>query len=77
MRTPLPTAINTADEARAFLSALHTNRELFHPDDNANTIVWMFAPTPTPEECDLLNTLMFHCATVPGFDVYEYCCTLL
>lgn len=35
MRTILPTEITTVEQAKAFLQALHSNGEAYHPEDNA------------------------------------------
>ncbi len=58
MRTHLPEAITSVEEAKAFLQALCTNNEAFHPEDDAHDIVWGSCPHATEEECDLLNKLM-------------------
>ena len=34
MRTELPTEIKTIEDAKQFLSSLHSNGEAYHPDDN-------------------------------------------
>lgn len=38
MKTTLPASITTVDEAKAFLRALHSNGEAFHPDDDAHEV---------------------------------------
>jgi len=73
MKTNLPEAITTIAEAKAFLRELHTNREIYHPEDDAHTIVsWDGMPddeaVPTPEQCDQLNKLMEDIYNLPGND---------
>lgn len=62
MKTVLPDKISTIEEAKAFLTELHKNKEDFHPEDDAHTIVWgeiaKQDDEPTPAECDQLNKLM-------------------
>ena len=50
MKTHLPTSIKTIPEARDFLTALYTNGESFHPEDDAHTIEWDLCEAPTPAE---------------------------
>lgn len=40
MKTTLPTAINTIEEAKTFLTELNTNGEAYHPEDDAHDIIW-------------------------------------
>lgn len=58
MKTQLPEAINTIDEAKQFLTALRNNNESYCPEDDAREIVWETCEAPTPEECKKLNKLM-------------------
>lgn len=61
MKTTLPEAITTQEQAEEFLTALWENNEVFHPEDNAHQVVWDTIPEgdrPTPSECDQLNKLM-------------------
>lgn len=57
MKTILPAAIDTVEEAKNFLHSLHSNGESFHPEDDAHDILW-YSADPTEEECDQLNKLM-------------------
>lgn len=68
MKTILPVAITTPEEAKAFLTALSDNGEVFHPEDDAHDIVWNVCPAPTTEEADLLNKLMNDIYNLPGND---------
>lgn len=71
MKTKLPDAINTIDEAKQFLTDLHNNGEAFHPEDNAHDIIWNgmnVSNVPTPAECDQLNKLMNDIYNLPGND---------
>ncbi len=58
MKTKLPVAITTVDEAKAFLSELYKNDESYHPEDDANDIEWDGDNPPTKQECDQMNKLM-------------------
>ena len=63
MKTKLPTAITTIEEAKAFLKELNSNCEAFHPEDDAEDIGdWLGinddAESPTAEECKQLNKLL-------------------
>lgn len=70
MKTNLNRTITTIDEAKAFLRDLHTNNEVFHPEDNAHDIVWG-TTTVSPEECEQLNDIMadIHRLSHNTFDV--------
>jgi hypothetical protein len=61
MRTKLPEAIKTKEEAAAFITELFNNHESFHPEDDATQINWYQLKEeqePTHEECVQLNKLM-------------------
>jgi hypothetical protein len=59
MKTNLPDAINSIEEAKLYLSELLKNHEAYHPEDDAHEIVWGHGGVfPTKEECDKLNKLM-------------------
>jgi hypothetical protein len=58
MKTVLPTSITTVEEAKAFLTDLYDNGEMFHPEDNAHDVVWQTC-TPTYKEKEQLNKLMY------------------
>lgn len=66
MKTFLPTAITTVQEAETFLMVLYTNGEAFHPEDDAHGIVWDLDVFPTSEEADQLNKLMGDIYSLPG-----------
>lgn len=65
MKTTLPTAINSIDEAKAFLSELYKNNESYHPEDNAHSMVWSTVD-PTFKERTQLNKLMDDIYNLPG-----------
>lgn len=85
MKTILPESITTVEQAKKFLSDLNLNGELYHPEGDAHEVHWATA-TPTPEECDKLNSLMNDIYNLPGndgrhcgemiFDPCEYCLSL-
>lgn len=68
MFTTLPPAINTIDQAKAFLTELYENGEAFNPEDDANDIVFPVhhAQVPDRSECDQLNKLMADIYELPG-----------
>ena len=70
MKTQLPQSINSIEEAKAFLAALHSNNEQFHPEDDAHEIEWLTIEDenncPTVSECDQLNKLMNDIYNLPG-----------
>lgn len=68
MKTALPDSIKTVEEAKAFLTALHSNSEAFHPEDDAHDILWDLENVPTYEECEQLNKLMDDIYNLPGND---------
>lgn len=68
MKTTLPQAIATIEEAQAFLTELEGNGESFHPEDNAHNIQWHCCNPPTAGEADLLNKLMQDIYDLPGND---------
>lgn len=63
MKTALPAAIATIEEAKAFLTNLHNNGESYHPEDCAHEVgVYQantnnFIRTFSPSEADKLNEL--------------------
>jgi len=86
MKTILPQSINTINEAKSFLTALCSNNEAYHPDDNAHDI-GIYDPATNhfimlfnPAECDQLNKLMADIFNLEGndnihkmaFDPYEW-----
>lgn len=66
MKTKLPISIKTVEEAIAFLTALHTNGEQYHPEDNAHDILWTTPVTICDE--NQLNALMEDIYNLPGND---------
>ena len=75
MKTKLPEKITNVDEAKEFLTALHSNGEQFHPEDDANDIInsrndHLF----TKEEGDKLNKLTEQIYALPGVpDEWDPC----
>lgn len=67
MKTNLPTSITTVEEAKAFLTELHTNGEAFHPEDDATDIEWNMADLDKPNflECEHLNKLTCEIYNLP------------
>lgn len=70
MKTALPDAINSIAEAQQFLTALYNNGESFHPEDDANGVIWYLPKQtkPTREEANQLNKLMNDIYALPGND---------
>lgn len=58
MRTQLPEKIETVEQAKQFLSDLHKNKELYHPEDDARDIEWNSCEKPSVKELNKLNQLM-------------------
>ncbi len=78
MKTVLPAAITTVSEAEKFLRELHSNEEIFHPEDDAHQINWNRTDNlPTEAECDQLNELMGQCYELGEFDPCEFILTNL
>ena len=69
MKTKLPKAINSVDEAKAFLTDLHNNNEAYHPEENAHEILWDGVHA-SEAECDKLNKLMDDIYSLPELDNY-------
>ena len=65
MKTILPAAITTVEEAKAFLTELHKNGEAFHPEDDARHLSGNLF---TEEEGGKLNKLMDNIYNLPGND---------
>jgi len=59
MKTTLPEAIRTIDEAKSFITELYQNGESYHPEDDAHEIIWNLPDKqkPTPDQCVQLNKL--------------------
>lgn len=77
MKTVLPPAIQTIEQAKDFLKALHDNDEAFHPEDDAHDITWRTCE-PTDQEKDVLNRRMSEIYDLPGaFDPCGYLLELM
>lgn len=63
LKTQLPQAINTIDEAKAFLNELFKNGETYHPDDDASDCLEGIV---TKEQGAQLNKLMDDIRALPG-----------
>ena len=57
MKTILPPKIETVEQAKAFLTDLFNNNEVYHPEEDAHYIVWETV-NPSEQERDKLNELM-------------------
>ena len=70
MKTVLPAAIKTIEEAKAFLTELHKNNEGYHPEDDARDIVNIETDERifTDEEAEMLNSLMADIYNLDGND---------
>lgn len=64
LKTKLPEAINTVEEAKALLTQLFENNEAYCPEDDANDLEWGTCE-PTKEEKDQLNKLMMDMYNLP------------
>lgn len=67
MKTTLPPAITTIEEAKTFLTDLYNNGESYHPEDSAHDILWHIA-APTEDECNRLDKCMEDIYNLPGND---------
>ena len=67
MKTNLDQPITNADEAKAYLTELFNNGESYHPEDDANDIIWTDFE-PTEEELNRLNENMELVYKVADFD---------
>jgi hypothetical protein len=65
MKTQLPNEIKTIEDAKAFLTDLHTNNETFHPEDDATDIEWQTCVVSEIEAIQL-NKLMGDIYALPG-----------
>lgn len=69
METNLPDYISTVEDAQKFLTELHANKESYHPEDDANDIIWALKVSkPTKNELEKLNKLMLDIYTLPDFE---------
>lgn len=64
LKTKLPPAITTVEEAKAFLSDLHNNGEEYHCEDDAGDCLAECGITP--EEAIHCNKLMKEIYCLPG-----------
>ena len=71
MKTNLSINITNIKQAKIFLRELHKNNESYHPEDDANDIIWTTCK-PTKKECKKLNILMEQIYQIKGFDPCEY-----
>lgn len=76
MKTTLPESIATVDEAKAFITELYNNAELYHPEEDANEVGdflpisggrQIFKRLFTPEEATKLNGLFNQIDNLQGF----------
>ncbi len=65
MKTILPAAITTVEEAKAFLTELHKNGEAYHPEEDAH---YLHGEPFNKEEAQKLNDLMDEIYALPGND---------
>lgn len=70
MKTKLPDSITSIEGAKEFLAEMYKNGETFHPEDDANDIIWL-CEEPTQVECDQLNKLMDDIYNLPGNEHLE------
>lgn len=68
MKTTLPIAINSIEEAKSFLTELYNNGESFHPEDDAHSIDWSDGEMVTNGDCEQLNKIMEDIYNLPGND---------
>lgn len=68
MKTALPSKVSTEKEAKQLLKELYSNRESFHPEDDAFDIIWFNCAEPTDEEKTQLNLLMEQIYEIKDFD---------
>jgi hypothetical protein len=68
MKTILPEAITTVEEAKAFLKALHDNGEDYHPEDSPETVYNMYTGQRlfTDEEAPKVKALIHQIYNLPG-----------
>lgn len=72
MKTTIPQRIETIQEAESFLNALIENEEVYHPEDDANDIIWNIPNPPTESECERLNIAMEQIYAIGDFDPCEF-----
>lgn len=72
MKTVLPVAITTIEQAKAYLTDLYNNGEAYHPEDNAHSIAWSLPVQPTTDEREQLNKLMNDIYALKRIDPCEF-----
>lgn len=74
MKTKLPEKIETEEQAKAFLQELINNGEIYHPEDQAEDIIFNlpFDQMPSVEDCMQLNVLMDQIYALDTFDPCEF-----
>lgn len=60
MQTNLNRFITSKEDAKAYLSELHSNGEAYHSDDSADSVVWS-GNDPDANECVKTDALMDAC----------------
>lgn len=55
---PYTDALNSTEDVKGFLDSLISNKEIFHPDDDATQVIFSDGSVPTEEEAEQLNLLM-------------------
>lgn len=71
MKTVLPNAINSVEEAKQLLTDLANNNEVYHPEDDAFDIYW-HTSQPTDDEKRQLNKLMGMIYELDNFDPCDF-----
>lgn len=72
MKTNLDVTIKNIDEAKSFLKELYFNGESYHPEEDANDVIWLFSTPPSKKEKKKLNMLMEKTFDFKGFDPCEF-----
>lgn len=72
LRTKLPVTIKSINDVKGFLRSLHTNGETYHPEDDANDVVW-HTVNPTVKEHNELNRLMSEIYALPEAKTGDFC----
>lgn len=72
MKTQLPNEIKTIEDAKAFLTDLHTNNETFHPEDDATDIDWQTCIVSDVEAIQLNKLMADIYNLAEGFDPCEF-----
>jgi hypothetical protein len=72
MKTTLPESINNQEEAKKFLSELHHNCEVYHPEDDAHDIIFATSFVGREERSQLNKLMSDIYKNVPQFDPCGY-----